>query len=222
MHRAFSRRSDLVLRSALAAVPLGAAGLGLTAWAVQRSPYVTRQDIVVDQPVPFSHEHHVGGLGLDCRFCHVTADRSPFAGMPDTATCMGCHSQIWTNAAVLEPVRESWRTGRPIAWNRVHALPEHVYFDHSAHVNKGVGCSECHGPVQAMPLVRQWAPLTMQWCLDCHRDPAPRLRPRDEVWNMNYTGPATRRDALALGRELCERYAVRPRAEMESCTTCHR
>lgn len=219
MGRVFSRRSDSVLKAALGGIGVLMGGVGWAAWEVQRSPYATRQNVVVDQPVPFSHQHHVGGLGLDCRYCHTSADKSPFAGVPETKTCMSCHSQIWTNAPMLEPVRESWRSGRPIAWNRVHALPDYVYFNHAPHVSKGVGCATCHGRVDEMPLMRQAQPLTMQWCLECHREPEKYLRPREEVWSMTYSAPA---DQLAVGRELKERYEVRPRAAMESCSTCHR
>src|SRR5690606_18304607 len=126
------------------------------------------------QPVPFSHAHHVGGLGIDCRYCHATATSSSFAGMPTSATCMNCHKELWTQAALLEPVRESWRTGRPIAWTRVHDLPDFVRFDHSIHLAKGVGCAVCHGRVDRMPLTAKATPMTMKWCLDCHRDPGPR------------------------------------------------
>jgi hypothetical protein len=219
MDRFFSPHADLVLRAIMLGVFLLFAGGASALLVVEQSPYVTRQHVVVEQPVPFSHEHHVSGLGLDCRYCHTSAEQSPFAGVPPTKTCMSCHSQIWTNAAALAPVRESWSTGTPIAWKRVHAIPDFVYFDHSAHVNKGVGCATCHGPVQEMPLVSQWSPMTMQWCLECHREPERYLRPRSEVWNMTYVPPS---DQLALGSELKKRYDVRPRAAMESCGTCHR
>src|SRR6059058_4403063 len=131
------------------------AGLLIVLIVLVRSPYITRADVVVEQPVPFSHEHHVRGLGIDCRYCHTSVESSHFAGIPSTKTCMTCHSQVWTNAALLEPVRESWRTNRPIEWNRVHNLPEFVYFNHSIHVNKGIGCSSCHGQVDKMPLMWQ-------------------------------------------------------------------
>lgn len=220
--RYFSPTADLVLRAIVAGVVLVVLGAGTVAMVLQRSSYVTHQDLVVDQPVPFSHEHHVRGLGVDCRYCHTSAADSPFAGLPATKTCMSCHGQIWTNAEMLAPVRESWASGRPIAWNRVHELPDYVYFNHAAHVNKGVGCATCHGAVQTMPLMRQVAPLTMQWCLDCHREPEKYLRPREEVWNMEYRVEGGEEGQLKVGRELKERYEVRSRTAMESCSTCHR
>ena len=207
------------MRATLAAVPLLLGGIGLAAWDVQNSPYLTGQDVVIDQPVPFSHQHHVGGLGIDCRYCHASVAESSNAGLPPTKTCMTCHSQIWTNARELAPVRASWRDDRPIAWRRVNALPDYVYFDHSAHVNKGVGCVTCHGRVDQMPLMRQAAPLTMSWCLDCHRDPAKNLRPREAVFDLTYVASI---DQASLGKELVERYAVRSPQALTDCGTCHR
>src|SRR5215210_8075067 len=139
--------------------------------AISRSSYVTETDVVRAQPVPFSHEHHVGGLGIDCRYCHTAVEVSSFAGIPPTATCMNCHSQIWTNAEMLEPIRASFRSGKPIIWSRVHRLPDFVHFNHGIHVNKGVGCASCHGRVDRMNLIYQASPLTMEWCMNCHRAP---------------------------------------------------
>src|SRR6266480_4271151 len=174
------------------------------AWAeLNASDYATRAKVPVEQPVPFSHEHHVGGLGIDCRYCHTSVTQSSFAGLPPTKICMTCHSQIWTNAPMLSPVRESWRTGTPIAWNRVNSVPGYVYFNHSIHLGKGVGCTTCHGPVDRMPLMYQAASLQMRWCLDCHRDPAKYLRPREEVFSVTYLPPANQG---RLGQELAERY----------------
>lgn len=194
-------------------------GSGWVATQIERSPYVTDAAVTRDQPVPFSHEHHVRGLGIDCRYCHNSVENSSFAGIPPTKTCMTCHSQIWTNAALLEPVRESWRTGRPIRWTRVHNLPEFVYFDHSIHVQKGVGCASCHGRVDEMPLTYQSASLQMEWCLTCHRQPERFLRPREQVFNMNYEPPA---DQMALGRELAKRYDLQRGQLMQNCSLCHR
>jgi hypothetical protein len=196
---------------------LGAAGVA--PYAVESSPYATNQDVTIEQPVPFSHKHHAKELGIDCRYCHTSVTQSAFAGIPPTKTCMTCHSQIWTNADLLEPIRKSWETGVGIAWTRVDALPRYVYFDHSIHVNKGVGCATCHGRVQEMPLMRQAQPLTMGWCLDCHREPEQYLRPRDEVFNMNNVQPA---DQLSLGRKLYETYHVRSKQALMDCSTCHR
>ena len=181
-----------------------------------RSAYATGQGVIQKQPVPFSHDHHVAGLGIDCRYCHTTVEKSAFAGIPPTETCMNCHRQIWTNADLLEPVRESYRSGTPIVWNRVNDLPDYVYFNHAIHVAKGVGCAECHGQVDEMPLMRQTASLQMEWCLDCHRDPGKRLRPRAEVFNMKWRPPA---DAAAMQARLVREYDVK---SLTSCSVCHR
>src|ERR1051326_3448755 len=166
--------------------------LGFLTWvvtALSRSSYATRADQAREQPVPFSHAHHVGGMGLDCRYCHTSVETSSFAGIPPTKTCMNCHSQIWTNAALLEPVRASYRSGESLQWTRVNTLPDFVFFNHSIHVTKGVGCNVCHGPVDTMPLMYQQESLQMEWCLGCHRAPQNNLRPRDQVFNMRYQPP---------------------------------
>ncbi len=209
--------------------------VGALLWAaneVQRSPYVTYAGVARPQPVPFSHQHHVAGLGIDCRYCHTSVEVSNFAGIPPTKTCMNCHSQIWTNAALLEPVRESFKTGKSLEWNRVNDLPDFVYFNHSIHINKGVGCNTCHGPVDRMPLMYNQASLQMEWCLDCHRAPEKYLRPRDQVFNMRYEQPTAREplefegqkyvDQLTLGKTLKENYKLRTTADITSCSTCHR
>jgi len=182
------------------------------------TPYVTRRNIVVYQPLPFSHEHHSGQLGLDCRYCHTAVENSSYAGMPDTETCMTCHSQVWTNAPMLAPVRESLASGHPLHWNRVNRLPGYVYFDHSIHVAKGVGCSTCHGDVDRMPLLRQAAPLTMGWCISCHRDPAQELRPASEIFDMQWTVPP---DQARRGAELVKNYHIQT-AHLTDCSVCHR
>ncbi|MFY9673011.1 MAG: cytochrome c3 family protein [Terriglobales bacterium] len=198
----------------------------------QRSPYITYAGVRKAQPVPFSHQHHVAGLGIDCRYCHTSVENSSFAGIPPTKTCMNCHSQIWTNAAMLEPVRVSFRTGESIHWARVNQLPDFVYFNHSIHVTKGVGCNECHGPVDQMPLMYQEASLQMEWCLECHRDPQSHLRPRDQVFNMRYQKPtsslpvqvdgASYTDQESLGSTLVKKYQLRSVQDITSCNTCHR
>jgi hypothetical protein len=185
---------------------------------LNRSSYVTQANVVRPQPVPFSHKHHVSGLGIDCRYCHTAVEQSAFAGIPSTSTCMNCHSQIWTNSPMLEPVRESYRIGQPLRWNRVHNLAEFVYFNHGIHVNKGVGCATCHGPVDQMPLVSQENSLLMEWCLDCHRNPEQYLRPREEVFNMAWTAPANQSE---LGMELVRKYNVRTE-QLTDCSVCHR
>lgn len=182
------------------------------------TPHVTGQDRFVAQPVPFSHEHHVGGLGLDCRYCHTSVTQSRFAGLPPTETCMTCHSQLWTNAPMLAPVRESLSQGVPLRWRRVNNLPGYVYFDHSIHVAKGVGCSTCHGDVSRMPLIRQAAPLTMGWCLNCHRDPAPNLRPQEAIYDPDWTPPS---DQRARGEALIRHYLISTE-HLTDCSVCHR
>jgi hypothetical protein len=164
--------------------------LGVTLDQLQRSPWVTRQGQRPDQPVPFSHKHHVQGLGLQCQYCHTTVEKSSYAGIPPTRTCMNCHAQIWTNAQLLQPVRNSWYTGQSIPWIKVHDLPDFVFFSHEIHVNKGIGCESCHGKVDEMPLMYAQNTLQMEWCLDCHRNPAKNLRPTSEIYNMAWEKPA--------------------------------
>jgi hypothetical protein len=183
---------------------------------VNRSGYVTRAGEVRDQPVPFSHQHHVGGLGIDCRYCHTSVEVSASAGLPPTRTCLNCHSQIWNQSPMLEPVRASFRTGQSIEWVRVHDLPDFAYFNHSAHVNRGVGCTTCHGEVDRMPLMYQEKSLQMEWCLDCHRRPEKYVRPQSEVFNPRWTPPA---NYASWVREEIDRRQIRPRT---SCNTCHR
>ena len=187
-------------------------------YQVHSSPYATRVGIAVSQPVPFSHKHHVGDVGLDCRYCHTGVETSPVAGVPPTSTCMTCHSQLWTEADMLKPVRESLASGAPIRWNRVHDLPDYVFFDHSVHVANGVGCSSCHGDVSTMPLMRKDQPMTMAWCLNCHRDPAPHLRPQAAIFDPQWRpGPRHR----AEGRALMNRYGIHP-SHLTDCSICHR
>lgn len=196
---------------------------GFLAWVIWtllgNSPYVTRQGEILNQPVPFSHDHHVAGLGIDCRYCHTSVEKSASAGMPSTETCINCHKQIWTNADLLEPVRASFRDNVPIQWARVHDLPDFVYFNHSVHVAKGIGCVSCHGQVDRMPLMRQQASLQMQWCLECHRDPGKNVRPREEVFNLQWQPPADPREAKLLQARLVKEYNVK---SLTSCSTCHR
>ena len=196
---------------------LVAAGLGM--WLlleVNRTPYVTNAGVARLQPVQFSHQHHVGGLGLDCRYCHTSVEKAAVAGIPPTKTCMNCHSQIWSTSPELEPVRESFRSGKSLEWIRVHDLPEFAYFNHSAHVNNGMGCSTCHGRVDRMPLVWQEKSLQMEWCLECHRAPEKFVRPQSEVFNAAWEPPA---DQIEQGRKLVQEYGLKPRT---SCSTCHR
>lgn len=206
------------VRAGVAIAPLVMAAVGAGVWLVWWSPYMTRQNVALDQPVPFSHEHHVSGLGIDCRYCHTTVEHGATAGLPPTETCMTCHSQVWTEAPVLAPVRASWISGRPVKWNRVHDVPAFVFFNHGIHVQKGIGCSECHGRVDRMPLVSQAHSLWMKWCLDCHRHPERQIRPKEEVFNMNYETPTNQ---LELGQTLLAKYDIHP-SQLTDCSICHR
>src|SRR5215467_8887904 len=179
--------------------------IGFAGWALDRasrSDYTTRANQEREQPVPFSHAHHVGGLGFDCRYCHTTVETSGFANIPPTKTCMNCHSQIWSTSPTLEPVRASFRENKSINWTRVHDLPDFVYFNHSIHVAKGVGCETCHGRVDRMAQVSQATPLSMGWCVGCHRDPTPNLRPRSEVTTMGWSEAHAGTFADSAGRQL--------------------
>jgi len=191
MAQVFDRSSNALARASLVLSGLLVIVLGVTLDQLQRSPWVTRQGQRADQPIPFSHKHHVEGLGLQCQYCHTTVEVSSYAGIPPTKTCINCHSQIWTNAALLEPVRESWATGASIQWIKVHDLPDYVYFNHEIHVNKGIGCASCHGRVDQMPLMYMQNTLQMEWCLNCHRNPAVNLRPTAEIYNMAWAEPST-------------------------------
>ena len=184
--------------------------------AINESPYITEVGVARSQPVPVSHKHLVGDDGIDCRYCHTSVEESSFAGVPPTKTCMNCHSQIWSDSPMLEPVRESFRTGKSIQWTRVHNLPGFVYFDHSIHIHKGVGCSTCHGRVDTMPLTWRENTLYMDWCLECHRAPERYVRPRQYVFSMDYQTPV---DQIALGEKLVQEYKIR---KLTSCSTCHR
>jgi hypothetical protein len=216
MPQIFHRSTNTLSRvSIFGAVFMAAAGLWLIL-TINRSPYVTRALEAREQPVPFSHAHHVGGMGIECRYCHTSVDRSAVAGIPPTKTCMNCHSQIWSQSPTLEPVRGSFRTDTSLEWTRVHDLPDFVYFNHSAHVNKGIGCSTCHGRVDRMPLTWQEHSLQMEWCLECHRQPEKYVRPKAEVYNVAYEPPA---DQLERGRQLIREYNIHTRV---SCSTCHR
>jgi Cytochrome c7 and related cytochrome c len=190
MAQVFDRSSNALARASLVLTGLIVIALGVTLDQLQRSPWVTRQGQRADQPIPFSHKHHVEGLGLQCQYCHTTVEVSSYAGIPPTKTCMNCHAQIWTNADLLKPVRDSWATGQSIQWIKVHDLPDYVYFNHSIHVNKGIGCASCHGRVDQMPLMYMENSLQMEWCLDCHRNPAKNLRPTSEIYNMAWQGPS--------------------------------
>lgn len=212
----FPKWTNSAARMSLAVLALAAVGAPATLLLYMRTPFATEQLYVVDQPVEFDHRHHVKDDGIDCLYCHAEAETSPSAGIPATSVCMGCHGQVWNESPLLEPVRRSWFSGTPIAWQRVHDLPDFVHFNHAAHVTKGIGCESCHGRVDEMPRVYQVQPLTMSWCLECHRDPGAQVRPREAVTTMGYA-PAG--DAAALRRQLTNQYNVR---SLTDCTTCHR
>jgi hypothetical protein len=216
MSALFSPRSNGIFRLVIAVLAGGAVATlgGFMFWA--RSPYGTGQQVQVGQPIQFDHRHHVQDDLIDCRYCHTSVDRAASAGIPPTELCLNCHAQVWNKSPLLDLVRASWFSNKPIQWVRVHKLPDFVYFNHSIHVTKGVGCVECHGRVDLMPALEQFAPLSMGWCIDCHRDPYPRLRPLEEITNMAWKAEG---DPAVLGRELAKKYDVKPKT---SCYTCHR
>jgi hypothetical protein len=218
MAQLFRRRANAIAKALLMAGALLVVAVCAGFYAAGRSEFWTGVEAPLEQPVPFSHEHHVGGLGIDCRYCHTSVEKSAFAGIPPTETCMTCHSQVWKDAPVLQPVRDSLQTGSPLHWTRVHDLPDYVYFDHSIHVNKGVGCVSCHGRVDQMPITWKTQELQMRWCLDCHRAPEKFLRPRDAVFNMRYEKEGNQ---AAIGRELVAQHHVRSEG-LTDCCTCHR
>jgi hypothetical protein len=219
MSQIFHRQANIYSRLSIVAVIGFIAVLGGVVAMLHLSGYNTNQGMFVEQPIQFSHAHHVGGEGIDCRYCHTSVEESAFANIPPTKTCMNCHSQIWTNAPILEPVRASFRDNKPLHWTRVHDLPDFVYFNHSIHVRKGVGCATCHGRVDKMPLMYQEASLQMNWCVNCHRNPAQYIRPREEVYNMAWERPANDPD---LGKRLVQEYKIASVEQLTSCSTCHR
>jgi hypothetical protein len=186
------------------------------------SGYVTLVGWVRTQPVPFSHLHHVGELGIDCRYCHTGVETSAVAGFPSTQICMTCHSQIWTQAPMLAPVRQSLAMDRPLTWHRVAQLPDYVYFNHSIHVARGVPCVACHGRVDKMPLMARAQPFQMQWCLSCHRNPAPQLRPHDDITRMDWSSwDPKSSDHKLYGQIMMKTYNIDP-AKLDDCNICHR
>ena len=212
----FSPRSNRIFQLVVALLALGAVGsiAGLMLYA--RVPIGTGQQVQVGQPVQFDHRHHVKDDLIDCRYCHQTVDKAPSAGIPPTELCLNCHAQVWNKSPLLDLVRASWFANKPIEWVRVNKVPDFVFFNHSIHVAKGVGCVECHGRVDQMPAIEQFAPLNMGWCLDCHRNPYPHLRPPEEVTSMTWKPDG---DPVALGKELARKNDVKPRTD---CYTCHR
>lgn len=219
MPRAFGRRANFITRVTIFGGLIGLAALYGFSNQIQRAPISTGARIPIEQPVPFSHEIHSGVDGIDCRYCHTSVESSAFAGIPPTETCMNCHRAIRADSPNLELVRKSWETGEPIQWNRVHDLGDYVFFNHSIHVNKGVGCVTCHGRVDQMSVVYAENALRMEWCLECHRNPQQYLRPVSEITNMSYdAGPVQE----SIGRQLVQEYHVLGPDAITSCSTCHR
>jgi len=218
MAQIFRRSSNTLARALLVGAVVCFFLLWGVVYAIYRSPYTTNKNVPVVQEVPFSHQHHYSGLGIDCRYCHSSVENSSFAGLPSTETCMTCHSQVWTDAPMLAPVRESLTTGRPLKWNRVNDLPDFVFFNHSIHVQKGIGCSSCHGRVDLMPLTWKAHSLYMRWCLDCHEAPERQVRPKDQVFNMRWEPPP---DQLERGRRLVQQYEIHTE-QLRDCGICHR
>ena len=216
MSQIFHRSTNTISKVSIFGAVFGIAALLWLFYKVNASPWVTEVHVARAQPIQFSHERHVAGNGIDCRYCHTSVERSSFAGIPPTKTCMNCHSQIFSTSPFLEPVRASYRSGQSIMWTRVNDLPDFAYFNHSIHINKGVGCTTCHGPVDRMPLMWQAESLQMAWCIDCHRHPESYVRPREAVFRTDYVPP---RDQEALGRRLVAEYHIR---KLTSCDTCHR
>lgn len=219
MSQVFPKSANQWSRASLLGLIFVLLSLGWFVLVLQRSDFVTTANTFREQPVQFSHQHHVGGIGIDCRYCHSSVEVSASAGIPPTKTCINCHSQIWSTSPYLEPVRASFREDRPLQWIRVHDLPDFVYFNHSIHVKKGMGCETCHGRVDRMPLMLQQSSLQMEWCIECHRDPAKYIRPRDQVFAMGYQPAVSQAE---LGPALVREYKIAGATQLTSCSVCHR
>ena len=219
MAQLFHRSANNVAKASIAMAVILAGVAGFVYMNIARSSYLTGRYLEKQQPVQFSHKHHVGDDGIDCRYCHTAVETSSSAGMPPTQTCMNCHSQIWSDSPYLEPVRASFRENKPIEWTKVHDLPEYVYFNHSIHVNKGVGCSSCHGDIANMPAVYQENTLQMEWCVACHREPEKNLRPKAEIFNTKWDINNLSDDERL---QLKVDYKIRSKQLMTSCSMCHR
>ncbi len=218
MAQIFHHHSNTLAKGVILGVLLLIAAFSYTAWQVNNSYNVYRHEPLT-QPVPFSHKHHVTDDGIDCRFCHTTVETSSYAGIPSTHTCMTCHSKIWVNSPMLEPVRESYISDTSIDWVQVNKLPDFVYFDHSIHVAKGIGCTTCHGPIGEMPIMYRQNTLYMRWCINCHKHPWRYIRPKQDVFSATYKPPS---DQDAMGRRLVAEYHIKPPLVITSCYTCHR
>ena len=230
MAQLFPKAFNVLARVSLLGAPLLFAGTGVGLAAFYRSDYTTGAREVVEQPVPFSHKHHVSQLGIGCQYCHTSVEKSQHPGYPPSKTCMNCHQQMWTSADLLEPIRASYKNDKPVAWTKVHNVPDYVYFNHSIHLGKGIGCYSCHGQIDQMNLVFQSKTLLMEWCLACHRQPELHLRPKDEVYNIAWkpedsgTNPDTGKPwtQLELGTKLKREHQVRDVTIITNCSMCHR
>lgn len=218
MAQAFKRSANVAARASILGLPLVLGAFAAIGASLYTSPVVTQVGVSKDQPIPFSHQRHVGGNGIDCRYCHTTVEKSNFAGIPPTETCMTCHSQILSDAPMLQPVHESWKNNDPIEWTRVYDVPDFVYFDHSIHVAKGVGCTTCHGEIDKMPLTYKANTLHMSWCLQCHKHPERFIRPKEEVFNVDWEPP---HNQIEQGLELVKQYNVKTE-QLTNCSVCHR
>jgi len=199
-----------------------AAAIGLAAFWV-RSPYATEQGVVRVQPVPFSHQHHVGDVGIDCRYCHRTVDRGAFAGLPSTEICMDCHSQLWADSPMLAPVRDSYQNNEPLRWSRVHDLPDFAYFHHGIHVQKGIACEVCHGRVGEMPLMYRQETLHMEWCLSCHRHPTEHQVAPETLFERETSVLSELERATEEAASRSEESPKIPEAKsLTNCSICHR
>jgi hypothetical protein len=219
MAQIFHRSTNTIARASIFGAVFIAAALGYLAWAINQSPYFTEVNVAREQPVPFSHKHHVTDDGIDCRYCHTSVEKSSFAGVPSTHVCMSCHSRLWVNSPMLEPVRMSYQSDKSLEWTRVNALPGFAYFDHSIHINKGVGCTTCHSLIGEMPLTWRANTLYMRWCIDCHKHPERYVRRREDVFRPDYKPP---KDQVALGRQLVKEYKIKDARQLTDCYTCHR
>lgn len=219
MAQIFHPSANAIARVSLALVVSGGFGTLVLLDLLHRGPYTTEVNVPRQQPVPFSHNHHAN-MGIDCRYCHTSVEEAGHAGIPPTKTCMNCHSMIWSESPMLEPVRESFRTGESLEWTRVHDLPQFVFFNHSIHVAKGMGCATCHGPVDKMPLMRKQNTLYMAWCLDCHNAPEQYIRPKDKIMDMAYDPQSL---PLAERQKLVKEYKIDTADNrMSNCYLCHR
>ena len=219
MAQLFRPGADAILRLVLLTGVALVAGVPVVIAGIVRSNYVTGVGVAPDQPVPFSHKHHSGELAIDCRYCHTTVEKAATPTIPPTHTCMTCHSQIWTGSDMLKPVRDSYSQDKPLEWVRLNRLPSYVYYNHSVHVTKGIGCSTCHGAVTDMQLTYRANAFEMQFCLNCHREPERWVRPKEQVWQMDWTPPANQ---AALGRELVAQYHIQGGNRLTECGICHR